>query len=321
MTARGRRSARPSRSSGSFDSWPRAVAFGERWLVIWEGHNNHDDSPGTIRASFVAPDGTATAPFVVGDVGNDLEPEIAVAGDKALVVWTTAGNIYGRRLNADGTSPEPASGAPVADAAGRQASPRSPGTATSTSSSGRTTAANSFRSSRDGDVFGARVAPTNVKLEEFAVADSELPETTPFVIASDGLTLFSYAKFYDGSDAGIPDYAAHRVTLRTSRLPAPENAGLPAAPSGLVAHQLNSGPATGNVTLSWADNSTNETGFKVESATTGAFSQIALLGANSTTTGGIFGGANNVNHVSASAPTTPRATPNTRTSPRRPSRA
>ncbi len=74
-----------------FDSWPRAAVFGNRWIVIWEGHNNHDDSPGTIRASFVAPDGTATAPFVVGDVGNDLKPEIAVAGDKALVVWDDLG--------------------------------------------------------------------------------------------------------------------------------------------------------------------------------------------------------------------------------------
>ncbi|HEX7313339.1 MAG TPA: Ig-like domain-containing protein, partial [Pyrinomonadaceae bacterium] len=286
-----------------FDFSPRAVAFGNRWLVIWEGHNNHDDSPGTIRGTFIGQDGAVTprvegattAPFVVADLGNDLEPEIVVANDKALVVWTTSGNVYGRRLNADGSSPDALSGAPVSDAPGRQSEPSVAWDGSQYVVTWTDNRRELFPQQPDGDVFAARVAPTNVKIEEFAVADSELPEATPFVIASDGLTLFSYAKFYDGSDEGIANYAAYRVTLRASRLPLPETAGVPTAPLNLVAHQDNAGPATGNVTLSWTDASTNETGFKVEKATTGAFSQIALLGANTNTTGGIFGGANTVN--------------------------
>jgi hypothetical protein len=278
-----------------FDSWPRAVAFGERWLVIWEGHNNHDDSPGTVRGSFVAQDGTASAPFVVADLGNDLKPEIAVAGDKALVVWSAGGNVYSRRLNADGTSPEPSGGAPVSEAPGQQALPSVAWDGSQYVVVWNDNRRELFPQQPDGDIFGARVAPTNVKIEEFAVADSELPEATPFVVASNGLTVFSYAKFYDGSDASIPDYAAHRVTLRASRLPAPEDAGLPAAPAALVAEQVNNGPATGTVNLRWTDASTNETGFKVEMATTAAFSQIRLLGANTTSTGGVSVGANTVN--------------------------
>ena len=270
-----------------FDAWPRAVAFGGRWLVIWEGHNNHDDSPGTIRASFVAPDGTASAPFVAADLGNDLKPEIAVAGDKALVVWTTSGNVYARRLNADGTSPEPAGGAPVADAAGRQAAPSVAWDGSQYVVTWLDQRRELFPQQPDGDVYAARVAPTNVKLEEFAVAGSELPEETPFVVASNGLTLFSYAKFYDGSDQGLPDHKAHRVTLRTSRLPAPEGGAVPAAPLNLVAEQVNSGPGTGTVNLRWVDAGTDETGFKVEYASTAAFTQIRLLGANATTAGGI----------------------------------
>ncbi len=275
-----------------FDSWPRAVAFGERWLVVWEGHNNHDDSPGTILGAFVAQDGTPTAPFVAADLGNDLKPEIAVAGAQALVVWTAGENVYSRRLNADGTSPEPAGGAPLADAPGRQSLPSVTWDGSQYVVTWVDHRKELFPQQPRGDIYGARVAPTNVKIEEFPVADSTLPEATPFVIAAGGLTLFSYARFYDGTDTDIPDYAAYRVTLRTTRLAAPENAGVPAAPAALVAEQVNNGPGTGTVRLRWTDAATDETGFKVEMTSTAAFTQIRLLPANTTEASGISVGAN-----------------------------
>ncbi|MET0624408.1 MAG: Ig-like domain-containing protein [Pyrinomonadaceae bacterium] len=278
-----------------FDSWPRAVAFGERWLVIWEGHNNHDDSPGTIRGSFVAQDGTPGTVFVVADLGNDLKPEIAVAGQQALVVWETAGNVYSRRLNADGTSPEPLSGAPLADAPGRQSLPSVAWDGQQFVAVWVDHRAELFPQQPRGDIYGARVAPSNVRVEEFAVADSPLPEDTPFVIAAGGLTVFSYAKFYDGSDADIPNYAAHRISLRTTRFDAPTTAAPPNAPTALVAEQVNSGPATGKVSLRWTDASTDETGFKVEMATTGDFNQIRLTSADATGSSDISVGANAAN--------------------------
>ena len=38
-----------------FNSAPRVVAIGARWLAIWERHANHDDAPGTIAGSFISP--------------------------------------------------------------------------------------------------------------------------------------------------------------------------------------------------------------------------------------------------------------------------
>jgi titin len=60
----------------------------------------------------------------------------------------------------------------------------------------------------------------------------------------------------------------------------PSGGSVPAAPSGLSATSV----STSQINLSWNDNSNNESGFKVERATSsgGPFSQIATRGANST---------------------------------------
>jgi Fibronectin type III domain len=61
----------------------------------------------------------------------------------------------------------------------------------------------------------------------------------------------------------------------------PATVAVPAAPSGLVA----SPTSTSSIALSWIDNSSNETGFKIERAAsaTGTFTQISQVGAGSTT--------------------------------------
>src|SRR4029077_18143139 len=56
--------------------------------------------------------------------------------------------------------------------------------------------------------------------------------------------------------------------------------GAPAAPTGLVATAASSSA----INLTWMDQSTNETGFKIERALgAGPFSQVATVGANITT--------------------------------------
>ncbi|HYN86759.1 MAG TPA: Ig-like domain-containing protein [Pyrinomonadaceae bacterium] len=279
----------PAEIEGVFNFWPRAAAYGERWLAVWEFHGNHDDSPGTIHASFIEQDGTIGAVFTAGNVGNDLQPHLAVASPAgpALVVWSN-GDVHARRINPDGTSPEPASGSPVVTI------PNTAQARASVAWDGEQFVVvwvdhrnEPYPLQPRGDVFAARVAPTNVVVEEFPVALSPAPEDSPFVVSAGGLTLFSYAKFYDDKPQGdTPAFTSHRITLRKADLPAPPVVTPPAAPTGLLVTQNNQG--LGQVTLTWADASDNEVGFKIEQRTgaTAAWSQVRQVGANTTTASG-----------------------------------
>jgi hypothetical protein len=290
VSGAGVRLGAPTEVEGVFNFWPRVVAFGGRWFAVWEYHANHDDAPGTIRGTFIETDGAVRTPFVVGDAANDRTPHLAVGGTRALVVWST-GDLYSRLVNADGTSPDGQS-VPLVSAAGAQARPAVTWDGDQFVVAWVDHRNQAFPLQPRGDVFAARVSGTNVKLEEFAVADSPLPEDTPFVISAGGLSVFSYAKFYGGvqtPDGRTP--AAHRITLRKSDLPAPAPGALPAAPSNLSATQINQG--VGSVTLAWNDNSDNETGFKIESRTgAGAWTQVRLVGAGTTGAGGFTVGVN-----------------------------
>ena len=272
---------------GAFNHSPRAAAFGNRWLAVWEARSSHNSSTANTWGSFIEPDGTSSTPI---QLGNDGNPELAVAGSTGqalLVTGKTA--VRARRLNTDGTSPEPLRGMLVSASTALNGKPsvtwngnqyivtwidhrNEPGT-----------------QQAKGDIYAARVAHTNVTLEEFPVANSGLPEETPFVISANGLTLFSYAKFY-GNPAETPSLAAHRTTMRYARFGAPDLGTLPNAPSNLHAQMA------GVLTLTWNDNSNDEAGFKVESRNgLGPWSQIRELGANVTSLAGLT--------VSATEPT------------------
>jgi hypothetical protein len=276
----------PQTISTGVNVLPRVAAYGARWFVVWEFHANHDDSPGQIKGAFVGPDGTPTAPFFVSGSGNDSAPHLAIAGNTALVIWSN-GDIYGRRINPDGSSPDGAD-MPIAVAPEPQLRP-------AISWDGNQYIVDWIDHRNDpypfhprGDIYGARVAITGVPLEEFPVANSPLPEETPYVVstAANNLTIFSYAKFYDTAP-----YAAHRITLRKANFAAPDLGTIPNAPGNLIATQDNEG--VGGVTLNWTDNSLDEVGFKVESSSDGTtWHQIKLLPANSTTVSGLFASAN-----------------------------
>ncbi len=102
---------------------------------------------------------------------------------------------------------------------------------------------------------------------------------------ADGSLPTGFARLVSGSDlidkgtnAGFafsgaaPDLGAIEVSGGTTTQP-------PLAPSGLSATTVSSS----QINLAWADNSTNESGFRIERATgTGAFAEIAVVGANAT---------------------------------------
>ena len=85
----------------------RVVALGNQWLTVWESRSSSSESS-IIRAAFVSPAGVPGTPFTFGDTGLGDDPDVAVQGDTALVVWYDNANynnasIDGRLLKADGT--------------------------------------------------------------------------------------------------------------------------------------------------------------------------------------------------------------------------
>ncbi|MBC7929534.1 MAG: hypothetical protein H7Z38_03105, partial [Rubrivivax sp.] len=275
-------------SSGPFSYVPRVAAFGNRWLAVWQYHPRSSNSTsGAVHASFVEQDGTVQPSFVVS---GGTRPHLAVAGEGALIVWSGGGDIRGILINADGSLP--GTEMPLASAPATQTSP-----AVTWDGNQYILVWSDYRNQGEGypkftqgDIYAARIARTNVSVEEIVVADSPLPEETPFVISANGLTVFSYARFYDddASNTAHPPLDAYHTTLRTARFAAPDTGDLPAPPSNLVVTQINNGPATGTATLAWRDNSGDETNFKVESgAAPTSFSQIKLLPANTTALGNV----------------------------------
>jgi hypothetical protein len=125
---------------------------------------------------------------------------------------------------------------------------------------------------------------TGFKIERGAGTGPDVPYNE---IATIGANITSY------SDASLPNAGTYTYRLRAynkfgssaysneasaTTVTAPTNP--PAAPSGLTATAVGST----QINLTWNDNATNETGFKIERATTPPlFSQIATTGANVTT--------------------------------------
>jgi hypothetical protein len=73
---------------GNYDIVPRVTAFGDRWLVVWESQNSHDQDYSQIEANFVDRDGSTTGYFTVNGDGLGDDPWVAVNGDQALIVYS-----------------------------------------------------------------------------------------------------------------------------------------------------------------------------------------------------------------------------------------
>lgn len=93
---------------GDYALAPTVATLGSRWLVAWERQPSHDISASRIHGTFVAADGTPTGDVLLDTGGNGDDPDIAAAGDRALLVWHDNSDfqnarIEGRLVAADGT--------------------------------------------------------------------------------------------------------------------------------------------------------------------------------------------------------------------------
>jgi probable HAF family extracellular repeat protein len=195
----------PVRIGNNFDLRPRVRPFGSRWLVVWESDISHDNPNSNIAAAFVNADGTSPGEFSIGSFGD--APDLAVAGDTALVVWMDGGNIIGRRLLSDGTFV--AASSIVADTPSSLFAPKAAWDgARFVVTYGE---ARSFAIKPPADIHATLVNLNGSIITPggFPVADSYHPEEMPAVEANNGVTLFGFAKFEDRQP-----FASFRVRVR-----------------------------------------------------------------------------------------------------------
>jgi probable HAF family extracellular repeat protein len=198
----------PVKIGSNFDVRPRVRGFGGRWLAVWESDISHDNPNSNIDAAFVNADGTTSGLFAVSSLFADA-PHLAVQGDTALVVWMSGNDIRGRRVKADGTLLDSASGLILADEPSALFAP-------AVASDGARfiltyVDSRKYAVQPPADVWATLVALDGAILTPggFPVANSPLPEEMPTVEAASGTTLFSFARFEDRAP-----YASFRIGLR-----------------------------------------------------------------------------------------------------------
>ena len=197
---------------GGYELESRVAALGNQWLVVWESRSSSSESS-TIRAAFVSAAGVPGTPFYFEDTGLGDEPDVAVQGDTALVVWydnATYNNakIDGRLLKADGTFAS--AEIEVVQAASDQMAPA----ATGDGNGGWVVSWVDYRTTSPvaqlrGDVWLARLSAAGVVSGTTQVTTGPLPEEQPELApipGTPGAALLAYSAL---------DPVNYRIALRT----------------------------------------------------------------------------------------------------------
>lgn len=191
---------------------PEVVALGQRWLVVWEDQTRHDVSSSQIAAVWVDADGTATPSFRIDEGGYGDDPDVAVAGDRALVTWSDNldygdDRIEARILLANGAFL--ASEFLVADDLEEQILP-----AAGWNGSEFTVAWADYRTipvveHMRADIWAARVATDGTVLDPagMQLTSGPLSEDLPAVVGADGSTLVVYDALSGVSEPEVPRLA------------------------------------------------------------------------------------------------------------------
>jgi hypothetical protein len=262
MSAAGAVLGTPARIGSNFDVWPRVVAFGSRWLAVWEENVTHDNTHSSVVGAFVGADGVSQGRFVISDGGFDDRPHLAVGNDKVLVAWED-GDVFGRRIAQDGTLFDTAHGIVISGAPEKQfrASVAWDGSTWTVAYLDHRN--DPYPNQERGDIFATRVGADGAVLDPagFPVADTTAPEETPAVVAASGFSLFAYSRFVTPAP-----FAALRMSVRTSD---PASAGGALGDlSGLRAARSLDGTA---VDLTWAPSCRAGADYAVYEGTIGAW--------------------------------------------------
>lgn len=163
---------------------PLLSAFGSGWLATWTRRPTHDSPSSAVRSRFVNLDGTLPVPDFQVSAGRAIDPDVAIAGDTALIVWCDDANINderieGRILLADGTLPGPE--LLICDQGNHQSFP-----AASNDGSQFVVTWVDYRSNGQidqhrGDIYGGRVSHAGTVVDPLGVqiTNGELPEDLP----------------------------------------------------------------------------------------------------------------------------------------------
>lgn len=186
----------------SYSSQPRIEALAGRWLVVWQWQPSHDLPYPSVHAAFVGADGVPTAMFPVSQAGYGGDPDLAVAADRALVVWYddlnyNQASIEGRLVDATGALPGPEF--VVADPANNQFFP------TAAWDGVRFLVAwVDYRSlpgieQLRGDVWAMRVGSDGALLDPpggFQLSSGPLPEDLPAAAGADGRVVVAWSALH-----------------------------------------------------------------------------------------------------------------------------
>jgi probable HAF family extracellular repeat protein len=270
--------ATPRVAIGNFSLLPRVTNLGARWLVVAETHPNHDRPTSAIRGNFVDAGGNAATSFSVSDGGFDKRPDAASSNEQALVTWSDR-DIYGRRILADGTLLDTATGIVISNAPGDQFSPAVAWDGAQFLCAWLDHRNKLYPAQPEGDIYGARVSAAGAVLDPdgFVIANSPLAEETPEVAGANGTGLFEYAAFYDRAP-----YSSFRIALR--RFPFDANYSLSAQPTARTTTP--GGSAAYTITLNPASGFNGAVNFSVYGLPTGAtatFSPASINGTGQTT--------------------------------------
>jgi hypothetical protein len=207
----------PIRIGTSFDTSPAIATVGNRWLVAWQNAPTHDSPLRRVFADFVDANGSAGTVFTVASDGGLPDVATEGTGNSALIVYdagsSTARNVFGRRVNADGSQ---SAAFTISAAPNAQQS-------AAVAWDGNEFVADwidfrnyNFPQQQRTDIYGARIAADNTVLDPngFAISSAVQPDETPTVGGTSGSALFSCASYRPESPFG-----AFRIATRQLRSP------------------------------------------------------------------------------------------------------